>query len=270
MAEETTERENLIAEASSLARSEVKEDHFILLRLLQQVEFLARLDPEEAEPSGLKGPGIRQVFEALVQNEKESAKNLLVSLTRADAFLQDEDRVDLLIRALVVLQPSPPEVIRFWDAYFQPEDGFSNLTVQVVIQNGSEPALDLFEKKMADPRFSDQEKVWWMRSGILIHRYDLPLLRICERMLLGGLPENLRRALVEVLFDYRPKEWFGGNANAYRAPALEEASSEAREQLRRIGEFVRRNLLLTFSQKECVENTLVHIDSIPAGGSRAV
>ncbi|MEJ7712145.1 MAG: hypothetical protein WKF84_20365 [Pyrinomonadaceae bacterium] len=47
-----------------------------------------------------------------------------------------------------------------------------------------------------------------MRTRILTHRNDLPLLQSCQPVLTDILPIHLRPYLVEALFDYRPAEWY--------------------------------------------------------------
>ena len=43
-----------------------------------------------------------------------------------------------------------PEVVAFWDAHSQPDDGFGNVTIAALIENGSPPALQLFVSKLLD------------------------------------------------------------------------------------------------------------------------
>lgn len=68
--------------------------------------------------------------------------------------------------------------------------------------------MQLLEKKFADPAHAAEAKLDWMHRSILPHRNDLELLRACERLLTGPLPENLKLALVETLFDYKPDDWY--------------------------------------------------------------
>ena len=94
-----------------------------------------------------------------------------------------------------------------------------------------------------------------MRSSILTHRNDLVLLKGCARMLAKSLPANLRPALVEVLFDYRPKEWFVPAA-VFTPPDRNQAMPEARTELRKIGDLALKTIALSETQKKAVEATL--------------
>ena len=170
-------------------------------------------------------------------------------------FLREEERVVALIQASVKVRPAPPELGAFWDQYCQPEGGFSHVTVFVLVENGSQQAVEVLEKKMADHRFTDDDKITWMRTVILSHRNDLLLLKICERLLAGGLPPKLRPSLVEALFDYRPQEWYRP-ASTYNPPDRRQASAEAKEVMRRIAQLALKTIQLTDQQKEAVEKVL--------------
>lgn len=192
------------------------------------------------------------------KNKVPSAQETLVRLTQNQVFIKEWARVDSLIWAVASIRPAPPQVIKFWDEYCQPEDGFMHLTIQALVDNGSEPAMALLEKKIADPRFEEEDKLWWMRTVILAHRNDLPLLRTCERILLQKLPLKIHLGLVESLFDYRPDEWYGAD-HYYSPPSLKEATPGALNQLRRIGELAMQKFTLEDPLKKAVEKTLEEI-----------
>lgn len=256
--ESSKDPRELVQAAQALAASPRTADQEILLKHLRSGVFLARLDSEKeylALPARLR---LARVIKTLSKNNSRPARATLVHLTTDREFLQHESRVDLLITALVVVRPAPPEVIRFWDQYCHPEDGFSNLTAQALIENGSEPALALLEKKLADPGFDEDERLWWMHTGILAHRNDPPLLKCCERMLGGNLPDNMKVGLVESLFDYRPNEWYGPDPY-YAPPPLERAAPEAREQMLRIGESALKTLPLDDAQRKTIQGRMEEI-----------
>jgi hypothetical protein len=247
----------LLASALALARSNRAEDHQQLLNMLWSADFLSRLDsPAEYAQTGRR-LRISMVLDALAHNPAPSAANTLVSLTERGPFLDSAERVEFLISACAVIRPAPSQVILFWDAHCQPDDGYEHLTMEAIIENGSEPAMELMERKMSDPRHSDDSKLHWMRAGIVPHRNDLPLLRACERLLTRGLPENLRPALVDVLFDYRP-EWYKP-AHVYLPPDRRQASPEAKEEMRRLARLAFSAVALTSEQKAAIEKAMSEI-----------
>lgn len=250
----------LMRAAARLAASERPEDQQRLARALTSDAVLARLNaPQEyaGDPRRLR---LRPVLEALARNPAPAADETLLELARSDDFTGEGGRVDLLILATASIRPAPPELVAFWDRHAQPEDGFTPLTIRALIENGSAPALALFEKKMADPAHEDDFKLDWMRSDVLTHRNSPELLRSCARLLKAGLPAHLRGNLVEALFDYRPEVWYVP-AISYRPPSWDSYSSEARAELRALGRYALDTLDLTPVQRAAVERTLAAIGS---------
>jgi len=251
------EQRALATEALALARSNRPEDHSLLLQRLRSDDFLKKLDSEKAYEGPSNRLRLRHILETLSKNPAPSARSALVALTQIPDFYKEPARTDLLIKVCAEVRPAPPEVIKFWDNHCQPDDGFTHLTIKATVENGSEPAISLLEKKMSDPKHDEEDKLHWMHSSILTHRNDLILLQACERMLGSSLSENLRLSLVEVLFDYRP-EWFPPST-VLKPPDRWQASPQALAQLRKIGEFALKNMALTENLKKVVERTLEEI-----------
>jgi hypothetical protein len=247
----------LLAVAVSLAGSLEPEDHTALLRFLQNSAFLSRLDSAEDYEKTPKRLRFCKVLEKLSANPTASAHAVLVQLTQSPAVLHHPSRIDLLIEAVIPIRPAPPEIIRFWERHWQPEDGYSNLTARAAVENGSPPAISLFEKKMADPTHSEEDKLAWMRGEVLTHRNDVALLQGCERLLKNPLPENLRVSLVEVLFDYDP-QW-STPRSPKSPPDRKRASPESRQVMRRIGDWTLANLKLEAHTKAAVEQALKEV-----------
>ncbi len=230
-------------------------EHDALLKAMRSEAFLLKLNSQEeynGDPDRLR---VRRIMDALVRNQAPVARETILALINSPVFMKDGGRVDLLIQASAVVRPAPAELVAFWDKHCQPEDGFTPLTIEALTENGSKPALELLERKFADPSHENDFKQSWMRSSILTHRNQASLLLTCEAMLAGGMPEELHGDLVDVLFDYKPQEWYRP-AISYNPPPLSAYSSSARIQMRRIGDFVLKNVTLTKEQKQAVENTL--------------
>lgn len=258
LATSKNERE-LSAYARLLARSTKANDHNELRKWLTSAQFLGRLDGPERYQGAPGKLRLSEVLRELSANRAPTAEALLVALTRAADFVVEPLRVDLLIRACVPLRPAPPEVVEFWDQYWMPDDGYSHLTAPAVCDNGSTSALALLEKKMGDGAHSDDDKRVWMVTGIMMHRNEEAMLDTCERLLHGGLPERLRPMLVDVIFDYKPMEWFRP-ATVLVPPDRKQASAAARARLLRIGEYCLRTIPLTEHQREVVRAVLKEIE----------
>lgn len=260
--ESSTDPGELMGAAIAAARSPDAADHELLRKHLEGQAFLARLDSEADYKQAAKYKlRVSRVVDALGRNPAPSAQKALVALTGDKVFLADEERIIALLQASANVRPPPPELVKFWDAHSHPDDGFTPTTITALLDNGTPPATVLLEKKLADPGHDEDERLAWMRSMLLVHRNDLPLLEACERMLKGTLPKALRPALVEVLFDYRPGEWYRP-ATVVSPPSLLAATPEARAQLRKLGELALKSVTLSETQKKAVEARLEEIKKL--------
>ncbi len=250
------------------ARSDAPARHASLLAKLQTRSFLETVDtPADYADAARRGLHVAQIVDALALNPAPSAQRDFRALTASRTFLAHDERVIALIKSSVNVRPAPPELVRFWDRYSRPNDGFTPTTIGVLVDNGSEPALRLLEQKLADPRHGNDDKLGWMRTDILRHRNDLTLLQTSARLLKDHLPSRLRPALVEVLFDYRPGEWFKPGAGV-SPPQLTSASAAARVELRKVGQLALRIVALNADQKAAVTQRLQELEKMndPDGG----
>ena len=132
------------------------------------------------------------------------------------------------------------------------------MTIEALVKNGTESAMEVLEKKMADPHHQDDEKIGWMHSYFIPHRDDFQLLKSFEKMLTGKLPERLRPHLVETIFDYKPGEWYRP-ATAVNPPDRQKIGNKERDQLKRLGDISLKMPDLTEAQREAVQKTLKEI-----------
>jgi hypothetical protein len=132
------------------------------------------------------------------------------------------------------------------------ENNYDVIEIEALCENGSGPALELLERKLGDPRQKRTKRVVWMRKFILPRRNEEPLLLSCERMVTKTLPEDLRPELVEVLFDYRPDEWYRSEMPPVPPPRAK-ASVASRKVLERIGRYALEKLRLTPAQATAVK-----------------
>jgi hypothetical protein len=249
----------LLTKLMALARSKDPSDHKALLDFLMRPAFLLKLDKsEEYRNAAAKRLRIARVLVALTENDAPSAHAAFVALTRDAGFLKEEPRVDYLIMFSAPLRADAHDLAPFWDKYSQPEDGFANLTIKTLVENGTEPALEVLEKKVAEPRFKDDDKIGWMHAYFVPHRDDYLLLKSFERMLTGKMSEHLKPYLVEVIFDYKPAEWYRPASTA-NPPDRSKINQNQREQLKRLADIALRLPSLTDTQREAVKKTLEEI-----------
>ena len=250
---EDSDRAALLANGLTLARSRRDDEQGELLKLLESREFLDKLDTE-AEVLNLRfRTRIEKIVDALVANEAPPARHTLLELTASKTFLHDDRRTDALIRATAVLRPAPAPLVWFWEKHSRPDDGFTNLTEQAAVANGSPAAIKFFEALMLDHQHDPDDKEAWLHGDVLTHRTDAPLLAGCERLLASHLAPPLKTALVDSLFDYRPDEWFGEPRRLPTPPPFDQATPEARETLNLIATYVLTHLHPTKRQEEAIE-----------------
>jgi hypothetical protein len=241
--------------AIALAASQSPEDHALLLNFLSSEDFLRKLDAPESYEGVYTDLRLGRVIDALVGNRVPSSDRVLLELIKSLGYQAHVLRIQILLRALVVVRPSPPAAIAYWDRLSNPESPILQDVIEALCENQSPPAMDLLERKFADPAQKPTKKIRWMQTSILVRRNDVPILICCERMVTKSLPPEGRPSLVEVLFDYRPHEWYMPEAPP-EPPPREKASETARNLLRRIGDFALKNVDLTPTQEAAVKNTL--------------
>ena len=252
------DRRELKNAAVLLASSGSPADLELLGRYLASGEFLGRLDGPEEYQGSTASLRLSRVMETLAENRTPSADAVLLALIGAPEYQGHVLRMILLVRSLAVVRPSPPEAVRYWEGKSAPGSPLAQDVVEALCVNQSEPALGLLQRIFADPGHAANRKVFWMRELILPRRNDAPLLSCCERMVTGSLPADLRPALVEALFDYRPSKWYRGD-DPPKPPARSAASPEARGILERIGNYALGKLKLTKEQESAVRNGLAEL-----------
>ena len=227
----------LLRVSLALARSARSDDLRALQAWLTREEFLDRLDSAaEYAEAGRGRLRIKAVIDALAASRVPAAGELLLVLTVSPAYNAVLVRTDLLITACAGIRPPPAGLIKFWDDHCKPLDGFTPLTINALVANGTPPAIELLERKFADPGHGDDVKRDWMHEAILPHRNDVELLRGCRRLLARGLPATLRPELVATLFEYRPDEWYPEHG-VKRPPPRDALPADTRHLLREIAEY---------------------------------
>jgi len=252
---ESTDPDELLFEAEELARSADPQAHQALALLLEDEGFLGRLDPADQEIEGVQSLRIYRLLHRLTANPEQSAHRTVAALTKSRPFVAQPMRVDALLYASADLRVVGPEVVRFWDAYSQPDDSFGAVTMLSILDNGDPGGLALLKQKLAAPLHSDDEKRGWVYHGILPHRNEPVVLAMSEELLAGDAAPAIKRALVDALFDYQPDSWYVPGQYA-TPPATSELSPEARRRLRKIGAYVLDHVSLTPQQQAAVRATL--------------
>jgi len=254
LAAASTDAHELMNAAARAAASKDGADHEVLRKHLLNPGFLDKLDSAkdyQAPPQQLR---LARVIKTLMDNRSPASDATMTALVQDKVFVSVEPRQELMIRALAVVRPSPTPAVTYWREHSLPTAPYKHVAMDAMADNGSEPAMRLFEENMANPSHEEQNKVAWMHDPILRNRYSPGVLASCERMLKSGLPETLRPALVASLADYR-EEWYLSCDHPV-PPSRAAASQEAKTILLRIEEDALARIPLDPRTKAAVEADL--------------
>lgn len=224
----------------SLAASAKSDDQAELARQLGEHRTLDQLDePKARDRSRTQDLRLARVIEKLGQNASTNAGQTLATLACSEGFNASPQRQELLVRALAAHRPLPSECLAFLDAQAQPDSVNLHVAIEALCENNSAAAWEVIGRKLADGKIESEYKIAWLRGPILRQRRSAPMLTAAEKWLNDtALGHELRAALAEALFEYRPDEWYPGREGLPRPPEEKSVSSEATMILRRIGKIV--------------------------------
>jgi hypothetical protein len=223
-----------LRKAGMLATSDSPQSHQELYGLLNSNAFLYTLEPEEnylnGTPRGLK---VARVIKTLMKSPHPIARETLVRLIRAQEFTSHELLEDLLTIALVAVRPLPPLAISYLESQSTPESAGLHLVMNTLAVNESEPALKMFERKIADSTQEPECRIIWLRAEYLVRRNDVPILQSYRRMIVeSAVPPEMQIYALESLCSY---DWNWYLACSRPEPPLRLfASAEAKKILREI------------------------------------
>lgn len=245
----------LAAEAIALARSKSKADQMQLGKLLIDKGWLDRLDP----PTVAQGidPRFLQLTSVLKVAAKEAPRTIEVSAGHP-LYRQPGWRQAALIEASGALSKPGPKLIKLWRSQLKPQADELETTIRALVQNQSPPALSLLEEAFSSSAFSDELVISWFRDPVLQHRQDLKLLTSLERMLKAGrLTAKRKASLVEVIFDYRPLDWYISTDKPPIPPRRSELTEAARRRLRSIADMAAKERLIDQGRRAEIETELL-------------
>jgi hypothetical protein len=262
--ESSQDRDEVQASAFALASSGNPAALIVLWRFLPEGEFLARLD-DLGNPQ-LKTSGMGQVLKALERNPSEVTGRICESLARDADFLSDPDRKIFLLPALAAVRPmSGPAEAVFRAAN---EEGYFNATGPLLVANGSPRALALFEDMIADSSKRPVDRVDMLHHAVLAHRTEGPVVAVCLRLLARGLEPEVEAGVVETLYDYQEKRWFGPARGAPVPLPWNQAETAVLQSLLDAAKGLRGPGRLSDNLQDAVEGTTLEIRDILAARTR--
>lgn len=246
--------------ASGLAASRNAEQIQRLGDFLTDQGFLARLD--DLESPEFKRIHLSRVLKAVTAHPIPEVTALCARLANDRTFLSDDDRMADLLPALAAVWPASPEGIAvFRQANAQ---GYFATDALLLARNGSPLAMQLFEEMMADRKVRAGRRIDLLHHAVVGHRTSEPMLASVERLLAAGLEPDVLAGVVESVFDYQDKQWFGPARDAPRPVPWDGASDQALNHVLRIATKVRTGIGLPPAVLLAVDRTVRQIEDILA------
>jgi hypothetical protein len=224
---ESSDSAQLRSAAVALAASADRDATLALARSLRGAGFLLRLDPPV---NGVPGTAnTLALFAALAANPTEWSGRLCELIYPEPAFREVLSRVNGLLGALAAVVPTTPQGAAIFRA--AAAEGFAEVVAPLLLRNASPAALEVFEDLIAGETVSEPVRVDMLHRALLPRRAIPAVVACCSRLLARPLPAAVRTALVETLFDYRSREWFGPAMYPPEPPPWTDAETASLEQL---------------------------------------
>jgi hypothetical protein len=220
--------------ALTLAQSSAPTELRALGRALERESTLKRLMALE----GGKRCVMPQILSALAGNPDPEARAQFVALTTSPTWVEDPNRADgadlteVLLRATGAFRPPPPEILAMWKRLSSPDDGWVNVTVMALTENGSDAATKQFEALLRNPKHELEERIGWLRSDYIAHRDNPRLLNLANRLLDSALPATFKAALADTTFDLHYENY--STCGPPPIPPFTTFAPNARKELRAI------------------------------------
>jgi hypothetical protein len=147
-----------------------------------------------------------------------------VSVYNSEEFRELPVRINLLLGALAAVRPVDEEAAAVFRS--STAEGFAEVNAPLLLKNESPLALQVFEETITGVWVESYVKVDMLHRSVLPVRTRMPVVEMCSRLLAGELPSDVRSAMIETLFDYQSRLWFGPAMYPPEPQPWESASTE--------------------------------------------
>ena len=218
--------------AVALASSGNAEAIAQLGEFLRRADFLYRLD--DLTDSDVKTLHLQEVMAALQAHPNAAIGELCVALSEDETFMSDDERMDFILETLSAVVPMTEEGA---DLFRRTNvEGYFAFNAPLLVKNGSPRALELFEWMMQDRNVPGNRRIDSLHRSLLPYRTILPVLNSVQRLLAANLEFPVAVGLIETIFDFQSRRWFGPAIGAPKPPAWESASDEVLHAILRLAE----------------------------------
>jgi len=220
-----TGRETVAQAAVDIAGSGAGPELGALAGQLRRSEFLHRLDAIEVPPQSVSN--LKRVFEALEQNPTPVTAKLCLILANDSEFLSLPRRMNFLLPALAAVRPmdeSAAAVFRRTN-----EEGFYSINAPLLIKNRSPLALEVFKELILSETIEVDDKLYLLHHAVVPYRTDIAVIEMAAELARGPVAPAVALGVIESVFDYQERPWYGNALRPPRPPAWENATPEARQ-----------------------------------------
>jgi hypothetical protein len=220
---ESPDPDQLAASAVALASSDDRDAVMALAPLLGRADFLDRLDPPHGEIRGVTN--LHRIFRALAGHPTPATGRLCELVYAEENFRSVPARIILLLSALAAVQPMSAEAAEVFRA--TSAQSFAEVNGPLLLENASPPAMQIFEEIITEDWVESTVKIEILHRSVLPTRTRIAVIRLCSRLLDSDLPAEVKTGIVETLFDYQSRLWFGPAMEPPEPPPWDSASTEA-------------------------------------------
>jgi hypothetical protein len=227
------EREAVAQAAVNLADSGDPEGLQALRERMARNDFLERLDDLESPQNSVVN--LASVFARLQANPSQITGQVCVALANEPEFVAEPARLNYLLPALAAVRPmteAAADVFRRTNP-----EGFFSVNAPLLAENSTPQALAVFQETIETPQIDAANKAYLLHYSVVPRRTTLALLETCARLMGSGLEHEVEMGVIESIFDYQERPWFGNVRRPPRPPSWESASDET---LRFVLELARR------------------------------
>jgi hypothetical protein len=228
--ESSEDRAQVLLSALALARSDDPAALDALGDLLSRADVLARLDDLDQPQAKMSNLG--RVMALLAEKPSPETAALCLRLAQAEALIADDDRQRFLLEGLAAFRPVSEDAAGYF-RWTNPQ-GYFSINARLLAENGSPVALAVFEEMIRDTSVPAERRIDALHSSVMTHRTTPAVLQMVDRLLAAALEPSVRIGVIESVFDWQGKAWFG--PHALLPPPFRCASGEVLKSLLTLGE----------------------------------
>lgn len=219
---------------------------------LEKRAFLKRLDPNGGTDR------LADVFQQLRAHPSPATERLCLIVAVSPEFRSLPARMNYLLNALAAVRPvsdAGAKVFRETGA-----SGFFEVNGPLLAANGSTRAIAVLEELISDKNLDPAAKISVAHWSLVPYRIRPEIVEMCARLLdPGRLPADVAAAVVESLFSYRPRQWYGPQMAPPVAPAWSTAGEPAKTAVRHLGRRLLSQPDIDRSLRSAIESTLAEV-----------